>query len=95
MAAIPMHLKVFIERDMSLRTSGRYLMLRSRSMLVPESGSLERTKMVLVMRSTAVDGADAAGRDADSCSEKPELSCSKKCCVRSCNTAPIKPCRFS
>ena len=50
----------------------------------PVAGSRERTRTDLVMRSTAVDGADAAGREADSRSEKPLASCSRYCCVRSC-----------
>jgi hypothetical protein len=61
------------------------LRLRSLMMIAPETVSCERTKTVFVMRSTDVVGEDAAGLEADSCSENPELSCSRKACVRSCS----------
>lgn len=65
---------------------GQHLRLRSRRVVRPVAGSVERRSTVLVMRSTAAAAGPvaAAAREADSCSEKPLASCSSFCCVRSC-----------
>ena len=61
-----------------------HLRLLSRSTVAPVSGSHMRTWTVLLMRSCAVPPADVAARVAASCKVNPELSCSRKIWVRSC-----------
>ena len=61
-----------------------HLRLLSRSTVAPVSESCMRTWTVLLMRSCAAPPADVAARVAASCKVNPELSCSRKIWVRSC-----------